>query len=92
MSQRAQYTVRRMWWRQFHPLVRVGWYVATTGKNRPAVQTAVGVGMVGAGLILRGSRKKANKPIYKYVSSPGDTTRIRVFRGSSLPSETVIRS
>ena len=92
MRVRARCTARRMLWSRFHPLVRVGWHVATAGKTRPTVQTAAGIGMVCAGFLLGSSRKAKNKPIYSFVASPGDTTRIRVFRGTSAPSETLIRT
>jgi hypothetical protein len=86
------HSLRLAWWRKFHPLVRVGWYVASAGSTRPSGQTAVGVGMMAAGLMIRRSQKSRNRLIYKQTVSPGETTRIRVYRGTSAPSEVTVRT
>ena len=92
MSVHVAYQLRRMWWKRFHPLVRIGWYAATAGTTRPASQTAVGVGMMAAGILLRRSHKARRSPIYVHKVSPGETTRIRVYRGASPPSEVIVRT
>lgn len=92
MNVHFAYALRRAWWKRFHPLVRIGWYAATAGKTRPASQTAVGIGMVVAGILLRRSNKASNDPIYVHTVNPGETTRIRVYRGTSAPSEVTVRT
>ncbi len=92
MSVPVSYTLRRMWWRRFHPLVRIGWYAATAGATRPASQTAVGVGLMAAGMLLRRSQKSRRSPVYVHNVSPGEATRIRVYRGTSPPNEVIVRT
>ena len=92
MKVNVGHSLRLAWWRRFHPLVRVGWYVASAGSTRAPVQTAVGVSMMAAGLMLRRSQKSRNKPVYTHTVSPGETTRIRVYRGTSAPSELILRT
>ena len=82
--------MRRWWWRRFHPFVRIGWIAATAGKRRPMTQTAIGLGLMGAGMFLR--RSSAQKPIYTHVVDPGQTVRIRVYRGESAMSEAIVRT
>jgi len=88
----VSYALRRSWWRRFHPLVRAGWYAATMGQTRPTSQTALGIGMMAAGILLRRSQKARKTPIYVHTVSPGETTRIRVYRGTSAPSEVTVRT
>ena len=92
MNQQSVYALRRAWWKRFHPMVRIGWYAATTGKSRPAAQTAIGIGMIAAGVLLQRSHKARRRPVYVQTVSPGETTRIRVYRGNSAPSEVVVRT
>lgn len=92
MNHRTAYTLRRAWWRRFHPIVRIGWYAATRGETRPAAQTAIGIGMMAAGIMLRRSQKSRNRPIYVHTVNPGETTRIRVYRGTSPPNEVIVRT
>lgn len=73
-------------------MVRIGWYAATRGETRPVAQTAIGIGMMAAGIILRRSQKARNKPIYVHTINPGETTRIRVYRGRSAPNEVIVRT
>jgi hypothetical protein len=82
VSKSFGFAVRRWWWGHFHPLTRFGWKTATAGKSRSATQTIVGVGLVGAGFILRGSGRK--KFLYRGVITPGTDTRIRVYRGRGV--------
>lgn len=86
------HSLRGVWWRQFHPLVRVGWFITTQGSSGPAAQRAAGIAMMTAGIALRRSQKHRKRPIYTHTVSPGETTRIRVFRGSSPPSEVIVRT
>jgi hypothetical protein len=92
VNNHLSYTLRRSWWRRFHPLVRVGWHTATMGTSRPTTQTALGIGMMAAGIILRRSQRARMKPIYVDTVHPGETTRIRVYRGTSAPSEVTVRT
>ncbi len=87
---RFLFLVRRWWWKRFHPLVRIGWTAATAGRRRPVSQTAIGLGLMGAGVMLR--RSKSNAPIYTHVVDPGQTVRIRVYRGDNVASEAIVRN
>ncbi|GMR01733.1 MAG: hypothetical protein BMS9Abin20_0052 [Acidimicrobiia bacterium] len=82
MSMRFRFARRRWWRKQFHPLTRFGWMTATAGKSRSTTQTIVGLGLVGAGFILKGTGRK--KVLYKGTITPGTDTRIRVYRGSDI--------
>jgi len=53
-------------------------------------QTAIGLGLMGAGMLLR--RNSAQKPIYTHVVDPGQTVRIRVYRGEGAMSEAIVRT
>ena len=85
-------SLRRTWWRRFSPLVRIGWYMATAGTSRPTAQTALGVGLMATGIAMRRSQKSRKRPIYTHIVNPGETTLIRVYRGTSPPSEVVVRA
>ena len=87
---RIVFLVRRWWWKRFHPLVRVGWMTATAGRRRPPAQTAIGLGLMGAGVVLR--RTRSNEPIYTHVVDPGQMVHIRVYRGGSVASEAIVRN
>jgi hypothetical protein len=41
---------------------------------------------------MRRSQKSRNRHIYTHIVNPGETTLIRVFRGTSPPSEVVVRT
>ena len=84
------YLIRHRWWRRFHPLVRIGWIAMTAGKRRPVTQTAIGLGLMGAGVMLR--RTRNNEPIYTHLVGPGKTVRIRVYRGENAASEAIVRT
>ncbi len=84
------FLIRRRWWKRVHPLVRIGWITATAGKRRPVTQTAIGIGLMGAGVMLRHTRR--NEPIYTHTIDPGQTVRIRVYRGTNVASEAVVRT
>jgi hypothetical protein len=92
VTAQAKYTLRRAWWRKFHPLVRAGWYVATTGSNRPASQTVLGFAIIAVGVTLQRTKKTRTKLIYTDTVRPGEVTRIRVYRGTSPPSEVTVRT
>ena len=92
MTTDAKYTLRRAWWRRFHPLVRLGWRVATAGSNRPASQTVLGFAIIAIGMVLRHTRKTRTELIYTDTVLPGEVTRIRVYRGASAPSELTVRT
>jgi len=87
---RTDVAIRQWWWNRFHPLVRVGWTTATAGRTRPATQTAIGIGLIGAGLLLRRSRRTA--PIYTHVADQGETVRIRVLQGRDAVSEAIVHT
>ncbi len=82
--------LRRLWWRRFHLLVRVGWMTATSGKKRTVTQTAIGLGMMSAGFYLRRSRKTS--PVYTHTLDPGKTVRIRVYRGDAAASQAIVKT
>lgn len=92
MTINVGHSLRTAWWRRFHPFVRIGWYVASAGSSRPAAQTYIGVGMMAAGIALRRSHNERNRLIYTQIVNPGHATRIRVYRGTSPPSEVVVRT
>jgi len=86
----AALTLRRVWWRRFHPLVRMGWLTVTSGRSRTVSQTVIGAGMMGAGFYLRRSQRVS--PIYTHVLDPGEAVRIRVYRGDAAVSEAIVRT
>ena len=90
MSYPVASVLRRRWWRRFHPIVRLGWIASTSGRSRTTTQTAIGVGLMGAGLYLRRAQKVS--PIYTHVLDSGDAVRIRVYRGDASMSEAVVRN
>ena len=92
MTTEAKYTLRRAWWGRFHPLVRLGWRVATTGSNRPASQTVLGFAIIAVGVALRRTQKNRTTLIYTDTVLPGEVARIRVYRGTSAPSEVTVRT
>ena len=87
---RTDVAIRQWWWSRFHPLVRVGWAAATAGRTRPATQTAIGIGLMGAGLLLRRSRRTS--PIYTHTARQGETVRIRVLQGRDAVSEAIVHT
>lgn len=80
MSVPARYAARRWWRRRFHLITRVGWNVATMGRERPASQSIIGIGLMAVGLIAQ--RKRRRRLLYKGTIEPGSGTHIRVYRGS----------
>lgn len=50
------------------------------GDARPTSQTIIGIGLMGAGLIIKRTGRK--QLLYRGVTEPGSGTRIRVTRGS----------
>lgn len=82
MTRSIRFVVRRWWWSHFHPLARFGWMTATAGRSRSATQTVVGIGLVGAGLILKRSGRR--KVLYRGTIKPGTSTKIRVYRGRNV--------
>ena len=92
MTTEAKYTLRRAWWGRFHPFVRLGWRVATAGSKRPASQTVLGFAIIAVGMALRQSQKTRTTLIYTDTVLPGEITRIRVFQGTSAPSEVTVRT
>ncbi len=80
MNVPVRFVVRRRWWARFHPLARVGWNTATMGTTRPATQTIVGFGLIGAGLLL--GRRGRRKVLYSGYVEPGTGTHIKVSRGN----------
>jgi len=86
----SAFILRRIWWRRFHPLVRMGWLTVTSGRGRTVTQTAIGAGMMGAGLYLQ--RSQRTSPIYTHVLDRGEAVRIRVYRGNAAVSEAIVRT
>jgi len=84
------FLVRRYWWRRFHPLARIGWITATAGRRRPVTQTAIGLGLMGAGVMLR--RNRSVTPIYTHVVDAGQTVRIDVYRGDNAASRAIVHN
>ena len=82
MTPPVRYVIRRWWWSRFHPLTRLGWMTATAGKSRTATQTMVGIGLIGAGLVLK--RSGHRRVLYRGNITPGTDTRIRVYRGGRV--------
>ncbi|MEN8040824.1 MAG: hypothetical protein ABFR95_04915 [Actinomycetota bacterium] len=74
---------RRWWYRRFHPMTRIGWAMATSGKSRTTTMTLAGLGLAAAGLFAR--PKGQRNVLYRGTIEPGSTTRIRV-----LSNDTVI--
>lgn len=67
--------------RRIPMLTRIGWATATFGKSRPIAQTAFGIGLMGAGVVL--NRNSRRKVLYRGDIKPGSGTHIRVYKGSS---------
>ncbi|RLE17031.1 MAG: hypothetical protein DRJ28_00095 [Actinobacteria bacterium] len=82
MTPSLRNVLSRWWWARFHPLTRFGWMTATSGKSRTSTQTMVGIGLVGAGLVLKRSKKR--KILYGGILEPGTNTRIKVFLGTDV--------
>lgn len=79
MTTSVQPSIRRWWLRRLPPLSRIGWRLATIGSSRPVAQTAFGIGLVGAGVVLR--RQNRRKVLYRGDIAPGAGTHIRVYKG-----------
>jgi hypothetical protein len=79
VTRSARSRVVGWWWRRLPSLSRIGWTIATTGAKRPVAQTAFGVGLVGAGVVLR--RNSRRRILYRGYIEPGTSTHIRVFKG-----------
>jgi len=75
----VRFVARRLWWRRFHPITRIGWNLATMGRTRPTSQTIIGLGLMGAGLVVK--RKSRKIMLYRGTIEPGAGTHIRVYRG-----------
>jgi len=73
------FVARRWWWRRFHPITRIGWNLATMGRTRPTIQTIIGFGLVGVGLVVK--RKSRKTMLYRGTIEPGAGTHIKVYRG-----------
>lgn len=50
------------------------------GRTRPASQTMIGIGLMGAGVIVR--RKSRKIMLYRGTIEPGSGTHIKVYRGT----------
>lgn len=74
-----RHAARSWWWRRFHPFTRIGWNAATVGKNRTALQTVLGLGLIAYGLMLRNPRGRT--VLYSRSLEGGSVTRIKVYRG-----------
>jgi hypothetical protein len=79
VSGSVQYRVLGWWRRRIPSLSRIGWTIATSGTKRPLAQTAFGLGLFGAGIVLR--RNSRRKVLYRGIIEPGSATHIRVFKG-----------
>lgn len=67
------WSAKRWWWGKWHPLVRIGWMVSQ--RSVTGAGTAVGVGLIGAGLLFR-SRKTLH--LYNTTIPAGGEVTIRV--------------
>ncbi len=92
MNAKISYAVRRAILKRFHPLVRYGLMAASGGKDKPRSQTALGLGMMAAGLLLQSSHKKKTKPLYVYTTEPGKTTCVRVYKGRTIVDEVKVQA
>ncbi len=72
--------VRSWGMRRLPPLSRIGWGIASYGTSRPTTQTILGVGLIGAGFVLRRSNRR--KVLYRGHIRPGSGTHIRVYKGN----------
>ncbi len=88
MSVPIRFVVRRWWWGRFHPLTRVGWNTATMGTTRPPAQTIVGIGLIGAGLML--GRRRHRTVLYRGYIEPGSGTHIKVLQGNHTIHDTAL--
>ncbi len=68
------FLVRRWGWAKWHPAVRIGWMVTRHNRSGSTAQTALGVGMIGVGLVLR-SRRSLH--LYSTTVDAGRTVAIR---------------
>ena len=66
--------------RRIPPLTRIGWATVTFGDSRPIVQTVFGIGLMGAGVVLKRNRRR--KVLYRGDIKPGSGAHIRVYKGS----------
>ncbi len=78
------------WFRRLPSLSRIGWNLATFGASRPTAQTAVGIGLIGAGIVLK--RTNRRKVLYRGYIEPGSGTHIRVYRGNHAIHEQALGS
>jgi LPXTG-motif cell wall-anchored protein len=76
----VRFVARRLWWRRFHPITRFGWNLATMGRTRPVSQTIVGLGLMGAGIVV--TRRRRRIKIYSGTIEPGSGIHIKVHRGN----------
>ena len=82
MTDRARHGAKIWWMRRFPPLTRVGWGIATFGHSRPTAQTVFGIGLMGAGVVLK--RNSRRKVLYRGDIKPGSGTHIRVYEGDRI--------
>lgn len=81
MNRRTRSPFRGVIVRRIPILTRIGWATATFGNSRPIVQTAFGIGLMGAGVVLKRNRRR--KVLYRGDINPGSGTHIKVYKGSS---------
>jgi hypothetical protein len=80
-----------IWWmRRFPPLSRAGWKIATFGSTRGTAQTVFGIGLMGAGVVLRRNRRR--KVLYRGFIEPGSGTHIRVLKGDRAIYDRMLES
>lgn len=82
MTDRARHSAKIWWMRRLPPLTRVGWSIATFGHSRPTAQTVFGIGLMGAGVVLK--RNSRRKVLYRGDIKPGSGTHIRVYKGDRI--------
>ncbi|MCB1245736.1 MAG: hypothetical protein KDB69_00555, partial [Acidimicrobiia bacterium] len=74
--------------RRLHPVQRLGWYTAR--RSSSTMQTLVGVGLFGLGLILK--RQARDARLYSTKLDRGERVRIIVHHGASVIGDTVVET
>lgn len=73
------FLARRWWWAKWHPAVRLGWIVTRGNRSGSPTQTAMGLGLIALGVILR-SRRSLH--LYSTTIDAGRTVAVRNVSGT----------
>jgi hypothetical protein len=79
--------VRRLWWRKFNPVLRLGW-VTLLGKGPDDAR--IGVALIAVGWVLQQLKRPSPVLVYRYEATPGESVRIRVLRGDRVLADRTI--